>query len=242
MEHILIVDDDILFLQAICSETDFRSLGFSQVHTATNLTEAKNILLRYPVRILLCDIEMPGENGLDFINWVKSQELPIITILLTCYSSFDYAQRAIRLGVYDYILKPVRNELLCVRLKQALAQLHKQQKDDGLSNALQETNLVAQIQQYIEKNIHTELTREQIGKNFFMNPDYIARVFRSQTDTRLNDYIRTRRIERAEELLLMTDLPLTDICAKVGYGYNTYFFNTFKSATGMSPAEYRKKK
>lgn len=242
MEHILLVDDDILFLQAICSETDFISLGFSQVHTATNLTDAKNILLRNPISVLLCDIEMPGESGLDFINWVQSQDLPIITILLTCYSSFDYAQRAIRLGVFDYILKPVRNELLCIRLKQALDQLHKQQKDGALSGMPPENNLVVQIQQYIEKNIHTELTREQIGKDFFMNPDYIARVFRNETNTRLNDYIRTRRIERAKELLMKTELPLKDICSKVGYGYNTYFFNTFKSATGMSPAEYRKKK
>ena len=115
MSQLLIVDDDILFLQAICAETDFASIGFTQVHTASSAREARAILESRPIRVLLCDIEMPGESGLDLVRWVQERQLQVITLLLTCYSSFDYAQRAIRLGVFDYVLKPVRSELLCAR-------------------------------------------------------------------------------------------------------------------------------
>ena len=239
MSQILIVDDDVLFLQALCAETDFTSIGFTQVHIASSAQEARAILETQPIRVLLCDIEMPGESGLDLLRWVQDRQLPVVTILLTCYSSFDYAQRAIRLGVFDYVLKPVRSELLCARLRQALAQRHTPANDQNADGKAQENDLVEQIRQYVEENIHTELTREQLGREFFMNPDYIARLFRKQADQSLNDYIRNRRIERAKKLLKETKLPISIICGKVGYSYNTYFFHTFKQVTGMSPMEYR---
>ena len=239
MNQILIVDDDILFLQALCAETDFTSIGFSKVYTASSAQEARVILETQDIRVLLCDIEMPSESGLDLLRWVQERHLPLITILLTCYSSFDYAQRAIRLGVFDYILKPVRSELLCARLKQALAR-QPSEAAESVDQAAQDSDLIEQIKQYVEKNIHTELTREQIGKDFFMNPDYIARLFRQQTAQSLNDYIRNRRIERAKMLLSETRLPVSAICTQVGYSYNTYFFHTFKQVTGLSPSEFRK--
>ena len=238
MSQLLIVDDDILFLQAICAETDFASIGFTQVHTAPSAREARAILESRPIRVLLCDIEMPGESGLDLVRWVQERQLQVITLLLTCYSSFDYAQRAIRLGVFDYVLKPVRSELLCARLRQALAQSHA--LDARSLDGRAESDLIGQIREYVEQNIHTELTREQIGRDFFMNPDYIARLFRQQTEQSLNDYIRNRRIERAKKLLRETQLPVSIICGKVGYSYNTYFFHTFKQVAGMSPSEFRK--
>ena len=81
-------------------------------------------------------------------------------------------------------------------------------------------------------------TRQEMAA-LFMNPDYIARVFREQQGISLNDYIRTRRISRAKRLLRETNLPLSEICAMVGHTYNSYFFNNFKKATGLSPMEYR---
>lgn len=104
-----------------------------------------------------------------------------------------------------------------------------------------ENDTVTRIRQFIEDNIQTELTREQLGRMLFMNPDYIARLFREKQGISLNDYIRNRRISHAKTLLRETSLPLTEVCTRVGYAYNTYFFNVFKKATGLSPSEYRNK-
>ena len=60
--------------------------------------------------ILLCDIEMPGENGLGLLRWVREQEKEIECIFLTCHAKFAYAQEAISLGCQDYILIPARYE------------------------------------------------------------------------------------------------------------------------------------
>ncbi len=236
MDQLLIVDDDVLFLQALCAEMDFESIGFTKTYTATSFQEASAILSRQPITVLISDIEMQEKNGLDLVTWVQERQLPVVSILLTCHSSFDYARQAIRLGVIDYLLKPIRSELLYDRLTQVLQQLHRQPQEAGSA----ESNLIAEIKAYIDRNIHSELTREQLGKEFFMNPDYLARLFRTKTGVRLNTYIRNQRMNRAKKLLMETDLPINIICTQVGYGYNNYFFHTFKEVTGCTPNEFRK--
>lgn len=246
MSTILLVDDDILFQLAIVKQVDFARLGFDRVLTATDAAQAMTLLRQEPVDILLCDIEMPGQSGLDLIRWVSEQDLPVIVLLLTCHPNFDYAKEAIALKVFDYLLKPIRIEVLEERLQQALAKkaellILSNYKTKKPKKEKEKEDPVSRIRDYIEANIETELTREQLGKALFMNPDYVARIFREKQGQSLNDYIRNRRIARAKKLLRETDMPLSDICARIGYSYNTYFFNTFKKATGVSPNDYRSK-
>ena len=247
MHTILIVDDDILFLQALCMQLDFVRLGFNHTLTATGADQAKEILTRERVDVLLCDIEMPGRSGMEIVRWVAEQQYQAVVLLLTCHSSFSFAQEAIVLDVFDYLLKPIHIDVLEERLAQALLKRNEinwlKAYHEDLSAALSssEVDVVNRIIKYIESHIHTDLTREQLGRALFMNSDYIARVFRDKYGQSLNEYIRFRRISHAKKLLRETDLPLAEICAQVGYTYNTYFFNLFKKITGLSPNEYRSK-
>ena len=245
MRTLLMVDDDILFLQALNKHLDFVRLGYDQALTATSADQALHILQTQPVDVLLCDIEMPGKDGLEIARWIVSNQYHAVVLLLTCHSNFAYAKEAINLDVFDYLLKPIRMEVLEERLVQAL---HKRNEINWLAAYKKEisqlpppseSDTVMRIREYIEDHIATELTREQLGHVLFMNPDYIARLFREKQGISLNDYIRNRRISHAKRLLRETDLPLTEVCERVGYAYNTYFFNVFKKATGLSPNEYR---
>lgn len=245
MRTILTVDDDILFLQALHKQVNFAGLGYDRTLSATSVNQALDILQRESVDVLLCDIEMPGKSGLELVHWMAEQKHPAVVLLLTCHSSFSYAQEAIGLEVFDYLLKPIRAEILEERLAQALRKrnerLFLEAHREELSQQPEESDsdLVSRICAYIETHIESELTRAQLGKALFMNQDYVARVFREEKGQSLNDYIRDRRIAHAKQLLRETDLPLTEICVQVGYAYNTYFFNTFKKNTGLSPNEYR---
>ena len=245
MSTILFVDDDVLFLRALTTQLDFPQLGYDRALTANGVDQAVQILDREPVDVMVCDIEMPEKSGMELAHYVAEQGLKIVLLLLTCHSSFDYAKEAIGLDVFDYLLKPIRMEVLQERLVEAL---QRKKEMDWLAEYRQElsdlppvgeNDTVRRVREFIESNIHTELTREQLGHALFMNPDYIARVFREQQGISLTDYIRTRRISRAKRLLRETNLPLSEICAMVGHTYNSYFFNNFKKLTGMSPIEYR---
>ena len=103
---LLIVDDQIYVAQGLRFGIDWKAEGFSEVFVALNALEARAILQKNTVDIMLCDIEMPMENGLSLIRWVREQKMPVRCILLTAHPDFQYAREAIPLDVTDYIVQP----------------------------------------------------------------------------------------------------------------------------------------
>lgn len=107
-------------MQAINKQLDFIRLGYDRVLTATSVDHALRLLQTNQVDVLLCDIEMPGRDGLELVRWTVLHQYHAVVLLLTCHSDFDYAKEAIKLEVFDYLLKPIRIEVLEERLVQAL--------------------------------------------------------------------------------------------------------------------------
>ena len=107
---VLVVDDQVSVVSAIVSGVRWEAIGVSKVLTAYNSFEAKTILRTQPVDILLCDIEMPGENGLQLFRWAKEGKYDLECIFLTSHADFHYAKEALKLGGMDYILQPARYE------------------------------------------------------------------------------------------------------------------------------------
>jgi YesN/AraC family two-component response regulator len=103
---VLIIDDQISVLKGIINGVNFNKLGIDHVFTATNVSDAKEIIVTNDINIMLSDIEMPGENGLSLNKWVFEHHPSIIRILLTSHASFQYAQESIKLGCFDYIIQP----------------------------------------------------------------------------------------------------------------------------------------
>lgn len=104
--NVLVVDDQKDVLEGIVAGVNWDRLGVHRVFTGCNATAAKEIISNEMIHILLCDIEMPGENGLVLFQWVKTHYSDIEGIFLTSHADFDYAKEAIRLGSFDYILQP----------------------------------------------------------------------------------------------------------------------------------------
>lgn len=108
--NVLIVDDQIHVVNGIVNGVDWKALGISQTFTAYNAFEARQLFSTQKIDIMVCDIEMPVESGISLFRWVKSQNYPVECIFLTAHADFSYAQEAIRLGSFDYILQPARYE------------------------------------------------------------------------------------------------------------------------------------
>ena len=247
MFRILMVDDDVLALEGLKNGIHFREIGFEEAFFASGMKSACEILERQPIDVLVADIEMPGGSGIELQKWVLEKGLKPVTVFFTCHASFDYAQHAISLRIFDYILKPIRYSELEGKLRRALMECPRwkesQLPQDGAA-PLEESplSLAQRIKQYIDEHIAEELTREELGRVFFLNPDYVARIFKQEENESLANYIRARRVRVAQQMLSETDRPLEDICQAVGFSYNTHFFHTFKTVTGVSPFQYRKTK
>ena len=110
--NLLIVDDELAAIQTIRNHLCWDQLGFENIYTASNKEQAMKQIQTKEIHILLCDIEMPLGSGLELLEWVKAEDREICCIFMTCHAEFEYAQKAVRLGSYDYILKPLNFEKL----------------------------------------------------------------------------------------------------------------------------------
>lgn len=115
--NILFIDDEPYVLEEIRRSVDFESLGIVHVFTALNAAAAARILKTNSVEIIVSDIVMPGDSGIDFITWVHGRYPQIETIFVTCHAEFNFAKKAIELGSLDYLLKPLNYDelLVCIR-------------------------------------------------------------------------------------------------------------------------------
>lgn len=135
MYKLLIVDDEWFAVEGIEKGVDWNSIEFTEIHKAYNTEQAKEVMLRTPIDIIICDIEMPNGNGIELMEWVKERFPAIEAIFLTCHADFKYAQRAIHLGSFEYLLKPVEFELLRQTVKSALDKLVEERRTKQLNEA-----------------------------------------------------------------------------------------------------------
>lgn len=99
--------------------------------------------------------------------------------------------------------------------------------------------IVKKIFELVKEN--KAITREELASQVFLSPDYMAKVFKKETGKRISDYLSEVRLQEAKCLLTDTTRSISDIASSLSYSNFSGFSRMFKSETGLSPAEYRKK-
>ncbi|WP_026510292.1 response regulator transcription factor [Butyrivibrio sp. LC3010] len=120
---LLIVDDEFLLVQGVKKTIDWNALGITEVYEAYSADQARAVYEEHQIDILLSDVEMPRENGLSLIHWVKENGYNSVNILLTGHANFDYAREGISLQILDYVLKPIEQDSLTKVLKKAVEEV-----------------------------------------------------------------------------------------------------------------------
>lgn len=108
--NLLIVDDQVKVVNGLLKYVKWENYGVDQVFGALSVREAQQILRNQSIDILLSDIEMPAEDGLSLVSWLKDQGMTIVCIMLTAHANFSYAQESVRLNIFEYILQPAAYE------------------------------------------------------------------------------------------------------------------------------------
>src|SRR5699024_339329 len=98
---------------------------------------------------------------------------------------------------------------------------------------------VSEIVDYINSHFCENLTVKEIADHFYLNHDYIARIFKRHVNTTIKNFITIQRITKAQQLLLEGN-TITQTQVKTGYTSYEHFFRTFKKITGRTPKEYQK--
>jgi len=126
--NLLIVDDEIHAVEGIQTSVDWEKISIDDVFAAYNIQQAKDIIKKERIDVILCDIEMPQGNGLELLKWLRDIYPDITCIFLTCHAEFNYARKAIQLGSFDYLLKPASANEIEEAVNKAVAGIEKEKK------------------------------------------------------------------------------------------------------------------
>lgn len=129
MYRVLLVDDEDIVLEGLKRFGPWQAAGFGVVGTATSVALALVFLAEHPVDLVIVDVQMPVQSGLDLLTIMQSQYPTVATMILSSYSDFNYAQQALRLGALDYLTKPVDFKLMQTALEKVAAQLDQRQSE-----------------------------------------------------------------------------------------------------------------
>ncbi len=255
---LLIVNDEKPTANLMRQDIPWKEYGIDTVYTAYDAKQAKLCIEEYSIDLLLCDIEMPGENGIALLRWVREEKKEIECIFLTCHASFSYAQEAIALGCQDYILIPARYEHIGAavakvadrirtrRQERRYQELGRQTVEQNLSAAKEahgEKRSAGEIVAAVERYVREHLSDEELGINgiaeqLYLHPVYLNRIFKKEKESSIGQYIISERMKLAAALLLENRLNAYAVAEQVGYKSYSNFNLTFKKTFGVPPTQY----
>ncbi|MEG0853450.1 MAG: response regulator [Angelakisella sp.] len=134
MYKAIIIDDEKLIREGLVHYIDWEGLGISVCATCEDGIKGMEAVMEHHPQIILSDISMPNLSGIQLLEQIRSYGLSCEVIFISSYSDFGYAQQALKLGAFDYLLKPIEAHVLAEtvgRCVERLDGLHRTTKDEG---------------------------------------------------------------------------------------------------------------
>lgn len=232
---LLIADDEEKILRGMERYIQTHTTCFDRIYCASNGQEALELIYRHHPDVMLVDIQMPLRSGLDVMREAIRAGVCPITVVLSGFDTFSYAQQALRMGARDYLLKPCRSSELLGKLESLVKDSHPKPADTRL-----EGNPTLQAAaRYIQEHIDGSLSLAEVAQVVAVSPAYLSQIF-SQTVGGFVEYINQQRINMACEYMRDPTMRVYEIALRVGFRDEKYFSKVFKKMTGMSPSEYRR--
>ena len=233
---LLIADDEDVIRNGVAKYIKLHTDCFNQIYEAENGQQAIDLILKYQPDILLLDVQMPGNTGIDVMKEIRKAGMTPTILILSGYDEFEYAQQALRFGAKEYLLKPVRaKDILECLLKFA----DDYQKDVSTIEDLSGNYLVKQAEEYIAENYAEAIALNDVADYLGISKGYVSTLFTKNLDCGFVDYLNMIRVERACSYLEQSYFKTYEVAYKVGFKDEKYFSRVFKKIKGMSPKEYR---
>ena len=252
MYRVIIVEDETMVRRGIVLTMNWAALDCVIVGEAANGEEGRELALRLAPDIIITDVKMPRMDGVEMIHKLKDAGCKSEFIILTAYSDFKYARSALRLGVKDYLLKPLKEGDLEASIQNILKPLQESEPDedsDGLPTVLpsltkaQNTmnKYVSEAIQFIYEHYNEDITITTVARSLDISEGYLSRIFKKETSYTFTNYLIFYRIKLAMNLLKDHRVKIYEVADQVGYGDTTYFSSQFKKVVGISPSEYQER-
>ena len=241
MIKVLVIDDEEK-TRGLIKLLINKELGINMICEATNGEEGIAVIKQKYPDIVITDIKMPIVDGLELTQKALAYNPDLIIIMISAYEEFEYAQRAIKLGVSDYLLKPIRKSELNEALEKAIMRVKERRLKYGISEKESASRpVIQQVLEYVREHLSDQdLSLSTVAAHFFLNSSYLSRLFKREVGEPFIEYLTKARIERAIWYLENTDKKAYEIAELVGVVDATYFSKCFKKNRGMSIHDYKK--
>ena len=264
MRSLIVAEDEELFRRELATATPWDKYGFVLAGEAADGEEAWKLVLERRPDVLLADIRMPGLDGLSLLERIMSRipdgERPM-TVFLTGHSEFEYARRALQLGAFDYLLKPLDDAELQEVMKRLEAALEERDKSMLLAGAAGSDPALAffsayapgperdSSDAYVERAVAeiadryvTSLNAEEVAHRLGISDGHLARIFKAKTGLTFAEYLTRYRMMRAIELLKDPTVRIGEVADLVGYRDQRHFSVLFRRLVGLTPTQFRGRK
>ena len=247
---VILIDDEDMIVEGLTKVVDWEKFHCEVAGTASDAQSGTQIIRETNPDILFTDIKMPNMDGLTMLAGLKGEFPDMQIAVLTGYRDFEYAKRAIHIGVTRYLLKPSKMNEIDEALQAMTDNLAKINAGSYIApqvtgeEDLQESNpanshIVRSALKYIEVHYAEKLTLTELAEKVYVSPWYLSKLLNKFTGRSFSDLLHQARIKKAEKLLDDPSLKIQEISDLLGYYDVTHFSRIFKKIKNMSPNEYR---
>lgn len=255
MLKIVVVEDEEIIRKGLIFSINWLEMGCVVVGSASDGQEGLEVICDKKPDLVIADILMPRMSGLDMLEQAM-RVCRFSSIVLTSYSEFDLAKRALQLGVTDYLLKPVDEDELRAVVEKVRQKIDRESPDrkapapsgepDGEEGAAPPPGVlpgntdpyVQQLCEIIRVRYMEKLSVNSVARELGISSSYLSRKIRSCLGITFVDLLNQYRINEATRLLRDTSLRIHEISRQVGFSEYKYFFSVFKKYTGVGPTEF----
>lgn len=255
MYKVAIIDDEPIIVEGLSRVVKWEKYHCELAGTAEDGRSGIEMIRKVRPDAIITDISMPGMDGLTMIAALKSEFPDMEICILTGYREFDYAQKAITLGVTRFLLKPSNMgqieealETMTANLKkkegtygklrrEQLEEQTKEPEENGASSFI-----VRNALEYMEDHYAEHLTLADVAEKIYVSQWHLSKLLNKYQKKSFSEILNQIRVGRAKELLRDPSLRIGDIAEQVGFLDMAHFSRVFKKCEGISANEYRNTK
>lgn len=258
MLKILIVEDEDIIRKGLVFTIDWLSMDCVIVGEAADGEEGLQKILELKPDVVITDIKMPKMDGIEMVRNGLMQ-VNFKSIILTSYTEFEYAKKAIELKTYEYLVKPIDEEKIIEVIQGLHDQLYRNKQAEFVLETIKnpsakidfnhymqldntEKGYVARAIQKIQDNYMDKIGIESISEEMGVSASYLSRKFKEVTNHSFLDLLNQYRVQQAIKLLNTGRYRVYEISDMTGFGDYKHFCTVFKRYTAMSPTGFIKKR
>lgn len=256
MYKVMIIDDEPIIVEGLSKSIDWEKYHCEVVATAHNGREGKKLIEEKRPDMVFLDICMPEMDGLTMVAALQSEYADMLVTVLTGFRDFEYAQRALHLGVCRFLLKPSNMTELEEAISYMVSRLDAQgglaaaekaaegepQKAGEIVENAQEAAgnfIVRNAIAYMEEHYAEKIYLNDVAEQIYVSQWHLSKLLNKELGQNFSEVLNGIRIKKAEELLKDPSLRIGDIAEEVGFLDVAHFSRIFKKITGVSANEYR---